>query len=391
MNYIRPDYINQIPEEFRYFFSKEAFKNVPYPGTLEQANNFLLFNIFKADKRDIITLVKTDSKGKPTNKMIDFTRDNYYDIFKYNNWKHLSKESKIVSLYWFYEDICDELKIFKPAFYFLRPLPKNYGGYFRSDEYCFVFNLPEDHYDEDGEYMYMTSAYDIIETIAHELKHAQFDQTKQKNYYRKHNKNLYFPMPQAKDYDFTDDYDRFCYFYDFAFYSFQPNELDAYNYGHKKSKEVFDISNFRKTKNGLKLKSDASLTDLRHFRFKAEDIQSDIKRLKNIVGGKGFTDRLDMHNLLNEFIKDAEDMIDVIIANDPNVEVDDSDIENIKITLSKDANQKAKDAVKKYLELIEQIDAINLEIDKDRKKLFKKYKEIIAKAEIQEYEDIFTK
>ena len=64
------------------------------------------------------------------------------------------------------------------------------------------------------------------------------------------NYNYYFDAPQEQDYDLTNDRERFEYNYDLAFYYQQPNEVESYNYGLKKAKEIFKESNF-KVKNGV--------------------------------------------------------------------------------------------------------------------------------------------
>lgn len=384
MKYIRPEYLKDIQNEYKEFFSKKVFRNKPYPVTIEQANDYLLFDVFKVDKKDIITIIEVDKDGNLTEKMTDFTREDYYAIFNYNNWTKIGLTAKITALYWFYEDICKELEIFKPDFYFLLPLPKNYGGYYRNDTHCFCFNLK---FESQEGYEENVSAYNMLDVIAHELKHAQFSTIEKTNYFENYNSKLYFPMPQEEDYDLYDDYSKFCYLYDYSLYHFQPTELEAYNYGLNKSKEVFDATNYSKTKDGKKVKRDASLVDLRYFRFQAQGRRADIETMKLIVGGTELADRIDMHNLLNEFLQEIEAVIAEIQQLDPYIKINSKG----EILLSDDSNKYLNKLVEHYNQILKEANRIIKEIEKDKKALFKKYREYISKTEIEQLEDIYSK
>lgn len=390
MEYIRPSYIEEMPEEFKHYFSSENFKDKPYPGTIEQANDYLLYNVFKVDKADIMEFQKLDENGNQTKEMVRFTKDNYYEIFNHNNWKQIDDPARIIALYWFFEEVCKELGIFKPNFYFLKPLSSIEAGHYEPENHCFCFNLAHDQYEESVEATLVCCAYENLNTIAHELKHAQFFQIQKSDYFRRQNLVTYFPAPYCKDYDFTDEYDRFCYSYDRVMYKFQPTELDSYNYGNKKCKEIFKKANFIKTKNGFKLKKDVSLFDLSYFKNLAEDTRDEKNFFKLIAGAKEFTEQLDLNNLIIEYYNDVNILLSNIVAQDPETIYTEEDL-CPKVILSKNANDLARALLEHYKQTVKEIKIIDREIENNKRKLFKHYKEELAKIEVSEYEDIYTK
>ena len=86
MKYIRPDYIDNLPEAFKDYFNEENFKNKPYPRTLENANDYLLFDVFKAKTTENIVIFSLDKNGGLEETMSEYTRENFHKLFNYNTW-----------------------------------------------------------------------------------------------------------------------------------------------------------------------------------------------------------------------------------------------------------------------------------------------------------------
>lgn len=377
MKYRRPDYIETLHDSFKKYFDEELFKNLPYPPTLSEANDFLLFNVFQADVKDSIMIVEKDKNGKIKQKIREFTKENYHELFNYKHWKKLSDETKIVTLYWYYEEICSDLKIFSPKFYFLAGLIKNAAGYYEPNKNEFVFDL---HYKEDGD----ISAYKLLEIIAHELKHAEFFAKEQKEYLSKYNDKNYFSYPDESDYNLDDDYDKFCYYYDLCFYFMQPTELASFNYGFKKAKEIFDETNYISIKKGdetqNKVKTSTSLVDLSFFRVESSDRKMYKQFFKYVLDGN-FKEQADKHYLKNEFFEDVNILVENIYALDPDVVV-----KKDKITSESNIEQVHK-LIEEYNETLKNLYALNKEIEKDKKELFKKYKQMVADEKIELYKN----
>ncbi|MBE5745709.1 MAG: hypothetical protein E7359_00255 [Clostridiales bacterium] len=377
MEYLRPAYIDKLPERFKHYFSEENFKDRPYPQTLENANNYLLHEVFKADTTEYIILFEVDKDGNPTEKMTDFTRDNFYKIFNYSNWSKLHDEAKIVALYWFYEGVCEELKIDKPKFYFLDTndnMNENIGAYYMPTDHSFHMFLLDQNCEE------AKSAYYYIDIIAHELKHAQFASKKQTEYLNRLNYVHYFDLPDEKDYKLDEDREKFEFNYALALYYQQPNEVESYNYGMKKAKEIFKEANFR-VKNGKitkEIKDSASLVDLNFFRNVNFDRRQHKKLFEFIFQGE-FKEHLDKHFLLRELSKDLENITYEILELDPNAKFENDTIEFIVDT------QEKADLYNKLLEAREYFYQFHDEIEQDKKKMFKRYKQILADESVVEY------
>lgn len=373
MKYIRPDYIDKLPATFQDYFNEENFKNRPYPRTLENANDYLLHEVFKVDTTENIVVFSLDENGGLKEKLSDYNRENFHELFSYNIWKNIQDGTKIVALYWLYEEICEELKIYKPKFFFLDTKTdedSNVAGFYQPSDHSFHVFLNEAY----------TSAFQYIEIIAHELKHAQFFSKEPSKYMNRLNYDYYFDLPEEKDYDLENDREKFEFNYNLAFYYQQPNEVESYNYGIKKAKEIFKEGNF-KVKNGKltnELKSSASLEDLNFFRNNNMN-RREYKRIFKYVFQENFKEQMDKHFLANEFIVDISNIADKICKLDPNVkQKGDKLIPTIE-------NDQINELLNKYEEAKKNFYNITKEIKNDKKKLFKKYKQLLADENIVEY------
>lgn len=375
IKYEKPAYLKKLPNAFKKYFDDKKFENKPYPPTLALANDYLLFDVFKVDKKKQIRVCSKDKKD-----VVVFTREKYYRAFNYDIWQNLSSESKITFLYWYYEEICDELKIYKPHFSFLEKMPQNYMGMYVPDQHNFVFSLSED--EEEG-YESM-SAYDLINVIAHELKHAEFYAKEREEYLKKFNKIYYFSMPDEKDYDFSDDREKFSYLLDYTLYHCQPTEVDAYNYGLNKSYEVFKKVN--SSKNG-KIKISTPYTDLRYFRSETEHRKSEIELVDRLFGGQeNFKEYMDKLYLERSFGDDAEIYQQKLKELDPTALCIAGKM-IIEESLQNDVY--GAKVIKELTLVMKSLKAIQEEIDKDERRMFKEYKKRLANINIKDINDDF--
>lgn len=371
MKYIRPGYIDELADTFKDYFNEENFKDKPYPRTLENANDYLLYNVFKVDTTENIVVFSLNKNGGLEEKSSEYNRKNFHKVFNYNIWKNLQDAGRITALYWLYEEICEDLQIFKPKFIFLQPQNKNYAGYYRPNTHSLHIILNMDEYE---------TAYTYIDTIAHELKHAEFFSKEPTRYLDKLNYNYYFDAPQEKDYNLEDDKEKFEYNYDLACYYQQPNEVESYNYGLKTAKEIFRQNNY-KIKNGKltnELKDSASLQDLNYFRNSNMD-RRELNKVFEFVFQDNFKEHMDKHFLLNEFLSDVEVYAEEIMNLDPEVKqkgdklISELDTEEMKMLIAE-----YEEALKNYY-------LMDKEIKKDKKELFKKYKQLLADENVVEY------
>jgi len=375
MKYVKPNYLEQIPEYLEKYFTDEMFKGTPYPPTLEDANDFLLYNVFNVAEKDIISIVKLDEKGENIIKAKDFTKDNFHDLFNFNYWKNLSDETKMQALYWFYLEICEELKVYPPKFDFLTPLPEQAEAMYEPSKHSLVFSLHRHIEDEDSP----TSAYETLESIAHELKHSQFWTKKHKKINNIENTKCYLQYPISDDYNMKDEFDRYCYYYDEVLYYLQPTELDAHNYGYQKAKQIFDETN--KTK-GNKIKKHTSLMDLRHFRETRMFRNHNVKFFNNVMGGsKEAKEQLSKNIVMLSFLNQVEATANTIMLLDP-----EATNKNDKIYI-KSKDPEVKKLLKEYNIDLQALYDISDEIEKDKKRLFKKYKELEANEKIILYKN----
>lgn len=375
MKYVRPSYIESLPEIWKPYFSEKMFKNTPYPPTEKDANDFLLFNVFKAKEKDSIMMVEVDENGEVNSYPTEFTKENFHEIFNYYNWKKLSHSTKIVALYWYYEEICNELQIYKPHFNFISHL-NNCAGYYTPHNHEFVFNLFATENNEEK-----PSAYTYLEIMAHELKHAQFFTKLQNEYYKKQNTEILFPAPNETDYDMNNEYERFTYYYDLCMYYIQPTEVEACNYGIKKAKQIFDETNLAKTANGEKeYKDSTSLFDIRFFKQEYLDRVHNKKLIEYTLGDKA-KDQLDKGYLLTVLDTELQSLSTQIYLLDPDTE---ENSKNGKLT-SKMKDKNLKELINLYNEQIVVAKTLEAEIESDMDKLFHEYKQKACKEDILLY------
>ena len=375
MKYEKPSYIEDLPEYLQKYFTDEMFKDTPYPPNLEAANDFLLYKVFKVTNKDIISIVKTNEAGDEIIKSKDFTKDNYHEIFNYNYWKNLQNSTKIVVLYWLYEEICAELKVYPPKFNFLRELPCNAGAMYDPRKHEIIFHLSVD----DEEETIPSSAYQDIEYIAHELKHSIFWTKNHKKLNKNENKICYLEAPIEENYDMKDDFDRFCYYYDKTLYYLQPTELESHNYGIKKAKQLFDETN--KNSKG-KIKNSASIIDLRYFRAQDMERNHNVKFFNNVMNGpKEAREQVEKNMVSISFLNEIEVIATQILTLDPTAEV-----KNEKIyTRSKDEN--VQKLLKQYNSALYSYETLCKEIEKDIKRLYKNFKQLEADTKIILYKN----
>lgn len=369
MKYEKPSYLSRIPETFRKYFDESVFKDKPYPPTLEFANEYLLFGVFKADKKKVIKFTKNK-------KTFEFSRENYYRIFNYDIWQKLAPEKKIITLYWFYLDICKELEIYNPKFFFLDSLPKNYGGMYEPHNHSFTFNLD----DEEN----CRSAYDDLEVISHELKHAEFFTKEKKQYLERFNKIYYFSLPQEEEYDFSQDLEKFEYLVDYTLYHCQPTETDAYNYGLKKSYEIFKKVNT--SKNG-QIKNSTPYTDLKCFRAFEVERKNDTELVERVFGSQEkFKEYIDKLYLQKSFFADAEVYMKELQTFDPNIIAINT---NVLVSKEVQENEYSAKILKEYKLAIKSAEMLDKEIQKDISIMFKEYKKRLANVELPSFNNDF--
>ena len=80
------------------------------------------------------------------------------------NWKHINLETKLVASFWLYQDICNELQIYPPKFLFTEN--GVFRGFYIREKNLFNINLKVLDKTSDNK---TVSAYDLIDTICHEL------------------------------------------------------------------------------------------------------------------------------------------------------------------------------------------------------------------------------
>lgn len=386
MDYIRPSYIEKLPEIVQEYFKEEYFKDRPYPVTLEQANEYFLHTVCKVDtKKEIKILQYSKNKSKNTNHFV-FKRDNYYDLFRYKYWSKLSFKTKMTVLYWFYEDVCKELKIYKPTFKIFNELPENAAGAYFPADHSFVLRI-DDLVEKGGnkEGVTKTSAYQELEKIAHELKHAQYFSTNKKSYFKVQNLHKYYQMPDNFDPEMDDDYEKFDFTFGKMMYMFQPTEAEAYNYGIRKAREIFDISNTSIGENGKKVAlEDTSVVDLMMFRNEFFERKVNLNFFNNVMKDD-FKEYLDMFNLLTDFSTEMMKYMLIIDELDP-LATNDCDI----IFLSAGAPAEAKVNLIKYNEARDCFDKVLEEMEERKIKMFKKYKDFVVNEKISCYNENFN-
>jgi len=357
MKYNKPSYIEELPEILRTYFDEESFKNKPYPKTLHEAYNYLLFEIFKVDK-DTITLTIKEGE-KETEVVTGFTKQNFHQVFDDYHWSKLDLGAKITALYWYFEEVCNELKIYKPQLIF-----SNSGNYHIAYYNRISLKFNDERLNE--------SAYSILNTIAHELKHAEINSKEQTEFFLK-NECEYINPPNYKAYNKNDEFEKFCYDLDYQLYCYQPNEIEAYNYGYKKAREIFAENK--------KLYKKPSAKDIIYFKQLNLSIKKENTLLKTIFKDE-FIEQLDKRYLLESLNKDVKSSKNKILEIS-----EDFDKQGDKIEFKTNDNEKLESLYKEYEINLNAYKTLKEEVDKDTKRLYKRFlKE--AQQEEDEYYDI---
>lgn len=283
MEFKKPDYIKEIHPAFKKYFSKKYFDGQsPYPPTVQEANKYVLFEILEADDiSEIQGVIPPLNEGEsPEEFTLSYPRD-YYKGFNFYYWQHLTMEQKVIMLYWLSEDITSELEISPIDFCFLTKL-EGAEGLHMSDVFIYQILINPNSLEYD-------SSYDVVNTIAHELNHAQFSSVLQKQYMNRMNNNVYWSIERTGD-TFEDIYEYIMYFC-------QPIEITAEIYAYRKVCEIF--------KKGNQQDKTPSLTDLVCIN-EQKTILINNEKAKHVIFGDNFNKHLDLYFLLRDIEENME-------------------------------------------------------------------------------------
>lgn len=281
MKFLKPNYLNEIDENFLSYFDEKNFVSRPYPSNLIEANKYLLFEVFKADKINHFTQQITK-----TAETIEISYPNNYTFaFDYDYWINLPLDKKVVLLYWWFKDECRNLNIYDCDFCFCgqNSIFKNSssnGKYIKNEQASYININP---------FLFKCPAYLILNTISHELNHCSFLQQEHTNWLKKDYMltNCYCP-PKKVDDLFHETYAHLLYF-------FQPAEIEAKKYGFRKVLKLFEENKQKKQPN----KKDLICIDY------IKDVRANHRILKDIIFDKDFDEHLDLIYLNYSFKADA--------------------------------------------------------------------------------------
>lgn len=355
----KPEYLLEFPEVLRKYFDENNFKNKPYPITFEEANEYLLFEIFKVDKQKEICTTVTNEKGKEIKVKTAFSKRNFHEVFAYYHWSNIDVPAKITALYWFFEEIAKELNVYKPKLLF-------------TCQSCYDYLLNTVKLTIDDK-TFSKSAYSLLDTIAHELKHSQVDNCEQTEYFFKY-PNLYISYPNTANYNLNDVYECFKYNYEYYLYKFQPIELIAWEYGEQKARKIF-----LENKKANKGKFDK--TDSMYF-YKLNKQRKNQNAEKNLFFGDEFLEHLDKRYLLLELKKEVDKHKKAII-----------NITNLSLNKEEDAvifsyikDKDFNEILEKYKTASRDYNALEKEVSKDFERLYKAHLTKINNQELVPYE-----
>ena len=293
-----PDYVESIHPEFQEYFDKKHFNGKKhYPQTIADANNYVLFDIFRAHETDTITVkykqpVSENSKKTTTVEQTFKYPDDYLALFSYDNWKHLGKRERIIALYWLSLDLMETLNTPPNInFCFISEMKSQLGFYIHNSRINDIQIAPEYIIDKD------VSVFTIVDTIAHELQHSVYDSVKHKHYMREQNLVSYFEASGRDDIESKRD-EVLENTYNYIMYYFQPNELEAHRMGINLSFVVFHEV--------VQLTGQMSARDLNYFN-KTKKEHNNLVKLKNkMFENLDFDRHLDLYYLLDALIDDSE-------------------------------------------------------------------------------------
>lgn len=277
MEYKKPEYLKDIHPAFKKYFSKKVFDGTtPYPPTIQDANKFYLYQVLKIEEiKELVGYFPPLEKDDEPEQFVLSYPDNYLEGFNYRCWQHLNMNQKVVMLYWLNKDITNELEILPVDFCFLTKVP-NAEGLHLADDYLYQISINPNSLEYE-------SSYEVVNTIAHELNHAQFFAVMQKKYMDKMNSTVYWSIEQTED--------TFENIYEYLMYYCQPVEIRAEVYAYKKVVEVF--------KKASQKNKTPSLTDLVCINGQKNELVSN-DNLKHKIFGNNFEKHLDLYFLLQD-------------------------------------------------------------------------------------------
>lgn len=336
-----PDYVYELPDIFWKYFEEENFKDKPYPVNTIEACEYLLFTVFEVNKQEII---KYEGNENDNTTLTGFDKRNFHRIFDYNHWTKVDLKAKITALYWFYEEICKELNIYKPVLIFDNKSRFSYPSNVAR------INLTEKN---------INNAYELLDSICHELRHAYNDTYSQdKPFYNMDNYH------HADYYNNSSSYEKFKTDLDYIFYFFQPQELDSWDYALKRTNQVF-LENKKANKGSYSDK------DVEYFYNQKRKFKERLEKKNQIFKNNDFLEHLDKRYVLNSFLKDITNVAVKAVKSGNN---------DKKITLDGIIFKiKDKELAKKYIKETEinttAYNTLKAEIEEDTKNLYANFKQ----------------
>ena len=262
-------YLNKFFKPVFDIFEKDGY----FPPTLDDANYYLMQNIFKLDKQqNLLGVYLEDGKQKS----ITITTDNYFCGYFYKIWENLTFCERLQIVYWHIKNKQHETKTKLN----IRFIPDNGLVNYIDIEGCYS-NL------SDRRLLYINinnvlknNPFDIITTIEHEFEHIK--QKMHYNYLKKRHMKL------ESVYDFMSYWDP-----DYLELIFQPQHV---NFGFYVSHQMEISADNRGIKNLLKIFANCK----KHYALDDEQQQQLLKKyILNFKMNKGLltSDEVDKLNL----------------------------------------------------------------------------------------------
>ncbi len=270
---------NQIHELFKKYFTDGC------PESCLEANNIFLKKIFNNAKVSSFCIEK-DGLTFSVNK------NNYKMFLCTPFWKNLDISKRITLMLWYQHEISKELNIPIIPMVFVADLQKIDGTENTSGMLRFEKSGPCIYVDP--EYLIGDeSPYALVDIIAHELKHLEFESTEHNNY-MEDTFNLLNPYIDPKyDKDYLEDT------YNMVMYYFQPTEKVAYSYGIKKLYELYHIQS-----------KNTSVSSLdRDYLIDKIMIDKSLRKDKKRLFGNSYEKVLDWHYLLTAYENDLRKLL----------------------------------------------------------------------------------
>lgn len=346
-----PDYVYQLPDIFWKYFEEENFKGKPYPVNRSEASEFLLYEVFKVDKQEVITL-ETEENGEPIKT--GFDRTNYHRVFDHNHWQKLDVQAKVTALYWFFEEISKELNVYKPQLIF-----SSAENSYQKNANCVKIDFTEKS---------LKSAYNLLDCICHELKHANVDHTFQEDYFLSTDAYLSAKSSNKKS---DTPMDRYRQDFEYYLYFFQPKEIGSWDYAYKRTRQVF-LEN-KKANKGSFCDEDAeyfhSVTCKHKGKLRNKELMFENE--------DEFKEQLDKRYLLTKLKSDVNNLKYEILMNNSML-----DFENETLIAKVIDKEKAKNLQKEYKLNLDAVKSLTEEIDEDFKKIYARTKRKVINDEV---------